>query len=286
MEDSTIRAKFETLQDQIRSWARKYSASALADLDQNPRESKTTILRLLGPMCATSDWDILLERLAVSQNRIPALLMQALLARHIMSEMFKNPFFAFVGSSDPWPSAAQLGHMYAVMKTVDQAEAHMWRSHTLQMFTDSSHPSLDLRVQKLSHFSRTMAARFLNCGGRHILRSIKDEDEERRRFKDLETVYRMAGDLALSLWTIRTDMRCLTLKHLPEFQSSNGLMCTHRLHQLDEYDQRLDGQNVILCVQPAIVAYGNENGEHYDQSKVWAKSVMLMEEGREDDEEL
>ncbi|PYH85304.1 hypothetical protein BO82DRAFT_424066 [Aspergillus uvarum CBS 121591] len=151
-----------------------------------------------------------------------------------MIEMFKNPFFAFVGSSNTWPSAAQLGHMYA----------------------------------KLNHFSRTMVAQFLNFEGGHILRSIEDEDEERRRFKDLKTVDRMAGDLALPLWTTRTDLRCLTLKQLPTFQSSNGLMCAHRLHQLDEYDQRLDGKNVILCVQPAIVAYGNENGEHYGQSKV------------------
>jgi hypothetical protein len=53
-------------------------------------------------------------------------------------------------------------------------------------------------------------------------------------------------------------------------------MSAHRLHQLDEDDDFLDGQRVLACMQPAVLAFGNESGENYDTSKVWASAVVLV----------
>jgi hypothetical protein len=56
------------------------------------------------------------------------------------------------------------------------------------------------------------------------------------------------------------------------------MMRAHRLHLLDEDDTRLDGKRILLCVQPAILAFGSENAEHYNQHKVWSPAVVVMHE--------
>jgi hypothetical protein len=54
-------------------------------------------------------------------------------------------------------------------------------------------------------------------------------------------------------------------------------MSAHRLQQLDEDDERLDGNRILACIQPAVLAFGNESGENYDTSKLWANAVVLVE---------
>ena len=38
----------------------------------------------------------------------------------------------------------------------------------------------------------------------------------------------------------------------------------------------LDGRRVQAVIQPAIVAYGNEDGTNYDRHKIWAKAVVWV----------
>lgn len=115
-------------------------------------------------------------------------------------------------------------------------------------------------------------------GSVHIfLREPESETEVIKRNIDLCNLYHQAGELAWSLWAQRTVIVSHGQQSLHEFSSSSSLMAAHRLHHLDEDDKRLDGRKILLCTQPAVLAFGNEHGEHYDTSKVWAKAIVLIE---------
>lgn len=119
------------------------------------------------------------------------------------------------------------------------------------------------------------ATGFLNSPARLLFR--EDTDQEKRE-QELQLLYHRAGDLSLSLWAQRSFMRCYDLKDLKVFSRDNAFMTAHRLHHLDEDDDRLNGKKVLAVTQPAIVAYGNEDAENYDRGKVWAKAVVLIDE--------
>lgn len=73
-------------------------------------------------------------------------------------------------------------------------------------------------------------------------------------------------------------MACWSQQHLPVFRVANPAMSAHRLHQLDEDDSKLDDRKTLLVVQPAIIAFGSENAEYYDRSKIWAPAMVMVDE--------
>lgn len=73
-------------------------------------------------------------------------------------------------------------------------------------------------------------------------------------------------------------MACRNRQHLPVFHVANPAMSAHRLHQLDEDDPKLDNKKTLLVVQPAIIAFGSENAEYYDRSKIWAPAIVVVDE--------
>jgi hypothetical protein len=87
----------------------------------------------------------------------------------------------------------------------------------------------------------------------------------------------VAAQLALILWGQRAAIAVRTLHELPLFRIGDEGVSAHRLHHLDEDDTRLDGEEALLLVQPAILAFGSESAEHYDQHKVWAPAVVLLD---------
>ena len=117
---------------------------------------------------------------------------------------------------------------------------------------------------------------WLNCPASVLLRPAKNDLERERQELSLRKLYQTAAELGLSLWAQRTFMTCHGLHHLKAFHASSEQMTAHRLHQLDEDDDRLDGSTILLCVQPLVLAFGNEHGEHYDISKVWAKATVVV----------
>jgi hypothetical protein len=97
--------------------------------------------------------------------------------------------------------------------------------------------------------------------------------------KALADIYSYAGQLSLSVWTQRSFLECPKLQQTSHFFNGNEEMNAHAFHHLDdEEDTRLDGQPIIAMVQPAILAFGNDNAEHYEQHKVWAKAIVLIHE--------
>jgi hypothetical protein len=54
------------------------------------------------------------------------------------------------------------------------------------------------------------------------------------------------------------------------------MMNAHQLHCLDDDDHRLDGKMVLASIQPAVLAYRNEDAECYDVSKIWVPAVVVV----------
>jgi hypothetical protein len=94
----------------------------------------------------------------------------------------------------------------------------------------------------------------------------------------LEDIFYYAAQLALSLWTQKSSLKYLTLQDLSRFSNGNEYVSAHALHRLDEEDTKLDGKRVLAVIQPALLAFGNDEAEHYDQHKVWAKAIVLIDE--------
>lgn len=103
----------------------------------------------------------------------------------------------------------------------------------------------------------------------------RPSDDYQRR-TELYEIIRALGELFTSLWKQRAHIVCWGLDHFQNepFTATSDLMTAHPAYRLDEADSALNGHPVQMVVQPAIVAYGNEEGKHYDHYKVWAKAVV------------
>ena len=67
------------------------------------------------------------------------------------------------------------------------------------------------------------------------------------------------------------------------FYVTDKFLEAHAAHKLEEDSTALDGKHVEVVVQPAVIAYGNEDGKAYDKHKIWAKAVVwLSQMGSED----
>lgn len=128
----------------------------------------------------------------------------------------------------------------------------------------------------LSRMADQRSEQFLSGPVRYLLG--KPSGDEQSVKKVLAGIYTCAGQLALSLWTQRSFLICLELQQIPRFFTGREEMSAHAIHQLDEEDTRLDGQPIIAIIQPAFLAFGNDNAEHYEQHKVWAEAIVLIDE--------
>ncbi|KAL4806049.1 hypothetical protein BDV18DRAFT_160119 [Aspergillus unguis] len=277
-EDKVIRDEIDKLGAKIRLWAR---STCTAGLDSIAPSEGSLVIKHLGRYCAYQDWQEMVKDLPIQAGKIPAILLQALLARDIFGTMFTDPFFAWIPTEDGESTQGpqQMKMLYRAMADTDTSQAHIWRSQTLRNLLqtpDSGDESfLDKRTKRIGP---QLAAHFLQGPARTLMQSTKGSDDgvSAQRKQELQSLYIQAGRLALSLWTQRAYMRCLDLRDLPLFSVANPVMSVHRLQQLDEDDTRLDGGKLVLLVQPVILAFGSENAEHYDRHKQWAPAVALV----------
>lgn len=97
--------------------------------------------------------------------------------------------------------------------------------------------------------------------------------------KGLADIYTFAGQLSLSLWTQRSFLECPKFHQDTPFSNGEKLMSAHAIHHLnDEEDTRLDGRPIFARIQPAVLAFGNDDAEHYEQYKIWAEAIVLIDE--------
>ncbi|KAG2027435.1 hypothetical protein GB937_001178 [Aspergillus fischeri] len=280
-EDQSIRDELSNLTESIRSWARKNCLISFADLEDVPETEKDMVIRQLTEYCSQPDWNTTMREISIPQNKIPMVLLHALLAKDLFEQIFTDPFFAFpkIDGDHTIFAAGYFQSIYRIMIQADEQKAHTWRSLTLQNLSITRDPNTETFLQDMTKkLVRGLVTRFLNSSARTLLRNVENHEAGNQRAQELQSLYDGAAQLALSLWTQRAFMTCQSLEELPPFTVSNPIMRAHRLHRLDEDDKRLDGKRILLCVQPAILAFGSENAEHYNQHKIWSPAVVVVRE--------
>lgn len=109
-----------------------------------------------------------------------------------------------------------------------------------------------------------------------LLKSVTGR-EALKRHDELFSMCREAGNLAYKLWSQKARMTVAKFsrnsKHFniesPFMQPHASMLCGYDSH---EYD----GIAVQLCIEPAIIAYGNERGQEYDDYKIWAPAIVWI----------
>lgn len=125
---------------------------------------------------------------------------------------------------------------------------------------------------------RFLAEWFLNTEAQVLLRNL-NEPESVERHDRLLAIIRDTGELFARLWTQKVWISTLDINEVKKerFNSQSKIMEPHVSYGLTGADEsRFDGRRVQAVIQPAIVAYGNENGTDYERHKVWAKAVVLL----------
>ncbi|KAH8702221.1 hypothetical protein BGW36DRAFT_372417 [Talaromyces proteolyticus] len=285
-EDAKVRDYLSRLQENIKKWAKNSAFKAFGDQHSQSLsiDQKQEIMRSMSNYCFPHDWDQLVQIIPPHiEKRIPYLFTHAILSKDIFETIIGNPFFTLElqGQTD-FPTTTQLLNLYQTMIKIDQTEAHIWRSQMLRLLqaTDRASKS-DIfftgRLQaNISQMGVERAEKFLRGPARYLLGQSSGDDKSVQ--KALADIYCYAGQLALSLWTQRSYLECLNRQRITHFFAGREEMSAHRFHRLDEEDTRFDRQPILVIVQPALIAFGNDNAESYDQHKVWAEAVVLVDE--------
>ncbi|KAL4969395.1 uncharacterized protein BDV14DRAFT_165865 [Aspergillus stella-maris] len=279
-EDRYVSDELFKLTDKIRQWARNNSAS-FSDLNAAGTSGTDSAVKYLGGYCAVHDWNTLINKFPVSKDKAPAHLVQAILAKDLFESLFADPFFAFIAieGDETIPRPEQMRVLQNGIARVSDAESHIWRSQTIRSLSNSDNPEAQpYLAARIKPVCRHYVSDLLSSPIRFLLRSGENPVESYNNWvQELQSLYEGAAQLALMLWGQRASIAVRTLHELPLFRTENEELSAHRLHHLDEDDTRLDGKKALLLVQPAILAFGSESAEHYDQRKVWAPAVVLLD---------
>jgi hypothetical protein len=130
---------------------------------------------------------------------------------------------------------------------------------------------------KIQYFAES-AKQFIN-GPAKILFSPQSEDDIDSRFTSLRDILQAAGDLSIQLRKQKVGISCLYIDSSQliqkGFQPNSGLMEPHDGMCLEDGNHTLDGEEIVMVVEPAIVAYWTGDGEE-KKGKIWAKSVVWI----------
>jgi hypothetical protein len=115
--------------------------------------------------------------------------------------------------------------------------------------------------------AKKQAATFMASSARHFISNDAKPDYAQK----LEVIYQESATLSYQLWTRRTAMRCYTLRELdhPTFDKDNPQFVPHPQVRYDEHDDLLKGEPIILIVHPLLKFYGTEEGQDYDEGRMW-----------------
>lgn len=110
------------------------------------------------------------------------------------------------------------------------------------------------------------------------------ETEVTHRGNQLKNIFRQSSELSCMLAKQNVRLQTLFLRDLcreAAYSTESSLLIPHPSMHLEENDTTLNGMLIDLVVHPAIIAWGDEHGENYDQYKVWQSAVVYITRGKE-----
>ncbi|KAJ8069447.1 hypothetical protein OCU04_003101 [Sclerotinia nivalis] len=221
-----------------------------------------------------------LKKVMVFRNAIPLeglperkagrILLEALLAHHIFSNIFSLPF-SFLGDQ-----ASGLNLLYETGQSWSPKDAHKWRSDTMRLgFPEASKDgkveAARLQTQNLiDRRADIQAEDFINSPANYLFHT------DPKLLIKLQKLYQEAANLSYRLWACRAVLKISTLNELnPLFDTDDRTMTLHSMVK-EDVENKLTGRPITLVVNPAIVAYGTEDGEDYESPRIWAPAEVWL----------
>lgn len=302
MDDSHVRNELSNLRESCSAWSVKYAIRGpLPDLDA--LNMKELISLLTSPKCAMSNE---VNFLIVGSSQYgPTIILQALLARLICFHIIQEPFFFLQGALKDHPTSGvkqffdtlsdlplsmyiHLTLLFSLLTSpLNVGYIHDWVSQTLEVLipSRSEDPNVNCSwvwddiFESRNRYYDERANEFIS-GSATLLLSAQDENGVNERLTGLRNIIKAAGDLSIQLRKQRLGLRCVGINS-PKltqngFHQDSGLMEPHDCMRLGEGSVALNGKEIIMVIEPAVVAYWTDN-DGVEKEKTWAKSVVWVD---------
>jgi FtsZ-binding cell division protein ZapB len=299
------------LSKQLQKWCKTFSKRSILHMDDFSTDDQDRFNAILSDVAPKVSGRYLFQLNDPSVGtRLPELLLTSSLSHNLYARIFSNPFFfddykaSSTQSGGSSKSAlAKLWENIQKGKSIpttanhftlsnydpgDENGANHWRSETLRLLDPCA---TDLRAMRNSKkgghalreaIAEGFAADFL-AGNASVLLDPDNRRSSEERCKVLTEIVLKATEISYRLWTRRSRLKCLQLKELEaesalKFGSCSPILEHHELHNLliNEDKRALDGRNVAIVAHPAVVAYGDPEGNDYLKRTTWKKAVVWM----------
>ncbi|KAE9364640.1 hypothetical protein N431DRAFT_497102 [Stipitochalara longipes BDJ] len=264
MEDNKVIDELSQIKGDMRDWAKTVAVNSMDALKNLDHSEFTGLLESLSAV-------LILENNSfpkgLSTPKSPALLLNALLAHHLYSTMFRDPFFFFEGGNGNESSQDTGGGLfrgiYRMAQEANKKSAHGWRSQTLRLL----HPALGADT--------TDGERQMRATTEKAIAKIS-----RKQASSFLDIYQETGTLSYSLWTQKTTLTChSTLSEMGPrtFDAKSKYLKPHPLVNYDDHDDKLKGKPITLIVHPLIQAFGTGDGKDYNKGRIWASAEVWLD---------
>ncbi|RHZ64969.1 hypothetical protein CDV55_100397 [Aspergillus turcosus] len=271
---------------------------------------KQSIITSLDGYCKQEDWESLVKRFpAKIQKGILQLFAHTLWTKHLFEDVFMKPFFYFdfyeqeeMTSTAGEPDSSlptKLQNMYQMFRTVDEAQAQLWRSDTVRLANsivplreeaNCAGKSTIVGPEALVLGERSKQARrsaverlvssILDGPIRLMLRKLSSPKEADRRNEDIIDMFCRAAEMATTCWADRSLWEIRGLDKVVTFHWHSKTLKLHHLQFVDKNDPRhprLDGKAVLVVMQPPLYRLGNHNLQ-YHIDRMIAKGLVIVED--------
>jgi len=111
----------------------------------------------------------------------------------------------------------------------------------------------------------------------HSLFRMMDTQETEECHAELVEMFEAAGRLALQLWSQKSEIKCeIFAAFTKPFHQATELVEAHATITPEAEEGNLNGLPIDLVVEPAILAFGNSEGQKYSDYKIWMKATVLI----------
>lgn len=303
--DEELVREVEDMSQSLRSWIRAYARKEALDYALFPDQE---LRRLKGVF---EHFSVFSKTFGASARKKlgtkqPAVLLTALINYYLFSIVFGDPLF-FEPSGEyrtdlgqmPVPKRSWvLRQLYDKMRSGDEKTANDWLLQTLRGLrpslcaakaatAEASHRIARLRDSTIQ--SQRQAARgFCHLLLRDVARffiSPQDSDALAECQRELEDIVARAAAFSYRVAAQKTKLEVISLSGLPKdssgrviFSSNSEYMEHHPLHNvmIDEDAHSLDGKEVLLVTQPAVLARGFQHGQDPSKLRVLKEAVVWM----------
>lgn len=170
----------------------------------------------------------------------------------------------------------------------DPGAGHAWRAQTVGLFglprgNDKMTPAQSAAARRREARYSEMAHEF-DRGQSQCLYANCSQSDYVQRLIQLKKLLHETGEYFTRLWSQRVLIKTMDMEDFRGqlFRIASDEYDPHPRLKLETDDTRLDGNRIQMVVQPAIVAFGTEQGEGYDKvRKMWSKATVWVSSVRE-----